>query len=40
MQRNGAKCVCLGAKQYAELGLAEPRRVRQHGLEHRLQLAW
>src|SRR5262245_52832750 len=39
MQRNGTKRVPLGAKQYAELGLAEPRRVCQHGLEHRLQLA-
>ena len=39
MQRNGAKCICLGAKQYAELGLAEPRRVRQYCLEHGLQLA-
>ena len=25
--------------QYAELGLAEPRRILQHGVEHRLQLA-
>ena len=39
MQRNDAKCISLAEIQIAELGLADARRVLQHGLEHRLQLA-
>jgi hypothetical protein len=36
----GAQRAIVVAKQDAELGLADAGRVRQYGLEHRLQLAW
>src|SRR4030081_1856163 len=36
---SSAKRASLRQKQRAALGLATPRRVRQHGLEYRLQLA-
>ena len=39
VQRNRAKGICLAQIQRAELGLADAHRIRQHGLEDRLQLA-
>ena len=36
---DASKRVALEQVQIAELGLADARRVLQHGLEHRLQLA-
>jgi hypothetical protein len=38
MQRNGAKRFSFGLEQHAELRLADAHCVRQHGLEHRLQV--
>ena len=37
--RGRAESVSVTKEQIAELGLAKSRRIRQHGLEHRLQLA-
>ena len=39
VQRDGAERISLAQPQHAELGLAHARGIRQHGLEHRLQLA-
>ena len=39
VQRRAAKAVSFAQPHDAVAGLAEPRRIRQHGLEHRLQLA-
>src|SRR5215467_6494771 len=39
VERLGAEGVSVVQIERAKLGLAEPRRVRQHGLEHRLQVA-
>ena len=39
MQRDRSEAITLAELQNAELGLADARRVLQHGLEHRLQLA-
>jgi hypothetical protein len=39
MHRNGSKAVSFGLKKYAELRLANARRVRQNGSEHWLQIA-
>jgi hypothetical protein len=39
VQRGHAEGISLAKEQIAELGLAEPGRVRQQGLEHALQLA-
>ena len=39
MYRNCTKGICISEIQRAELGLANPHCVRQHGLEHRLQLS-
>ena len=39
MRRRHHEAASLGHPQIAELGLADPRRILQHGLEHRLQLA-
>src|SRR6266568_2824502 len=38
VKRNSAKCVCAIEVQRAELGFAQPRCIRQDGLEHRLQV--
>src|SRR5262249_61032420 len=38
VQRGSMKRISVAEIQRAELGLAEPRRVRQDGLEHRLQV--
>jgi len=39
MHRESAKVVSLAQKQKSELGLTKPRRVRQYGVEHGLQVA-
>ena len=39
MQRDRAKLFTVEQPQKAELGLADPRRISQHGLEHGLQFA-
>src|SRR5215472_6824299 len=39
MHRDPAKGISVAQKQKSELGLAEPCRVRQYGLEHGLKLA-
>jgi len=39
VQRGHAEAISLGKVQIAKRGLAEARRVRQHGLEHGLKLA-
>ena len=39
MQRNSAKCITFGSKQYAEFRLAKTRRILQHRPEHQFQLA-
>jgi len=37
MHRDRTKCIPFAQEQKAELGLAEPSRVRQHRLEHWLE---
>jgi hypothetical protein len=39
VQRDTAKCIVLRSKQRAEMGPAQVCGARQHGLEHRLQVA-
>ena len=39
VRRDGAKAVAFIEIKDAKLGLTKPRRIRQHGLEHRLKLA-
>ena len=39
MDRNSPKGISFGSIQDAEFGLANARRILQHGLEHRFQLA-
>ena len=39
MHGNGAKRLFVVKEQIAEVSVADPRGVLQHGLEHRLQLA-
>jgi hypothetical protein len=35
-----AKNFPAATEQYAEFGLANSHRIRQHGLEHTLELTW
>ena len=38
VSRNGAEGIRFAKKQRAELGLANPRRILEYGLEYRLKL--
>ena len=40
MKRHGAKCVAFAEPHVAVTGLAQTHRICQHGVEHRLKLAW
>src|SRR5215471_15874162 len=40
MHRDGSKILALGEPHEPELGTTDTRRIRQHGVEHRLQLTW
>ncbi len=40
LQRDGMKDAAVVAKEHAKISLAKARRLREHGLEHGLQLAW